>query len=549
MTEPAFPKSNGCKVRKPLNLPRVSMRPPWEIGCYKHWSCTLELRQRRSSRPMHRPAHFLPHSSREAPNSCTLLIRPRRRQFGQYTAAVLCDGGIGLRSGGGPGRRLGPRYFWQIKAACHLSREARSKVPMLCRSFMMVCVLLFACTSTGYAVRVRFDYTYDTYLFPDGTRGFFNKYPQAKLTLEHAAKSFMYLRDHLTAIVPTWPGDPDDPNRPAGVIEAWRPSFFNPATGALQEVPGLVVPTDTLIVFVGGRDIPGSPLGRGGPSHGGYSYVVDPWYTNITARGQGSVSDVRGPDAREIAPWGGAIAFDTITPQGTLRNWHFDIMSPPLGDSDFLSVAIHELGHIFGFGTSDSFARLTSGTQFIGPRVAELNGGVPVDLDASGAHWKEDTKSPPSSLTGPEAAMTPSGTYGRHNMFTRLDYAALDDIGWDISLQADINLDGRSDRRDLAVLAGNYGWRAGATWAEGDQDDNGKINLVDILRMRGSMEPLAPPSVAVPEPGTRSLVLMTLAACYRRRLRICAVKQSAGLRHSPRKQPTTSAPPSPVRRP
>ncbi|MEZ6061148.1 MAG: hypothetical protein R3C19_12355 [Planctomycetaceae bacterium] len=47
---------------------------------------------------------------------------------------------------------------------------------------------------------------------------------------------------------------------------------------------------------------------------------------------------------------GGAITFDT-----TGVTWNFDDAAPGGGESDFFSVAIHELAHLLGFGTSASF--------------------------------------------------------------------------------------------------------------------------------------------------------------------------------------------------
>ena len=60
----------------------------------------------------------------------------------------------------------------------------------------------------------------------------------------------------------------------------------------------------------------------------------------------------------------GAISFSAVA------HWNFAASkSPQAGQNDFLSVAEHEIAHVLGFGTANSWkTRLTlSGGKYVGP--------------------------------------------------------------------------------------------------------------------------------------------------------------------------------------
>jgi hypothetical protein len=142
--------------------------------------------------------------------------------------------------------------------------------------------------------------------------------------------------------------------------------------------------------------------------------------------------------------WGGSIAFDTSINSGTY-NWHNDISSTGLESTeyDFLSVAVHELSHVFGFG-GDSWDRYVNGTNFEGPNSIaaynlahnSTNTSVPLQ-SGSTAHWQNGTTALP--VTGgslQEAALDPSIFNGQRKLMTNLDYGGLADIGWEVDQAA-----------------------------------------------------------------------------------------------------------------
>jgi len=250
-------------------------------------------------------------------------------------------------------------------------------------------------------ISIQFDYSRDTSHFFDD--------PARRTLLELAGQTIgNQLHDSLWAISPSG-------------RNTWTASFSDPASTNLRVVKNLKIPADTLVVFVGARDI--GPLAFGGP--GGYSSTGSTaWLDLVSARGQvGALTKT----ATDFGPWGGAITFDSGA------NWHFGETTEGLtnGKNDFLSVATHELGHIFGIGTAASWDRYVSGTSFTGPNsVAEYDAGsgsVPVTADAS--HFAEGV-----SDENHEVEMDPTLKVGQRKQFSSLDFAALKDIGWEVSV-------------------------------------------------------------------------------------------------------------------
>ena len=265
---------------------------------------------------------------------------------------------------------------------------------------------LLALTISGTAqanIDIQFDFTYDT--------GSFFAHADRLAALNAAASVFeTRFADTLSAITSSGSNSFDavifDPSNPGG------------ANITLQDTS---IAADVLRVYVGATNLGGSTLGRGGP--GGFQCSgIGSFCTDASSRGEG---DVTGTDAVDFALWGGAMSFNSTS------SWHFGLTTTGLesGEADFYSVALHELAHVLGFGTSDSFDRYVT-SSFSGPAAMAVHGGaVPM---ANDAHWFDGTLSVVNGVSQ-EAAMDPTIRFGTRKNFTDLDYAAMKDIGWEVT--------------------------------------------------------------------------------------------------------------------
>lgn len=269
---------------------------------------------------------------------------------------------------------------------------------MLIRPVALVLLSTFAVQAQA-SIDIRFDYSHDT-------SGFFSD--PRKSVLDKAAGVFESLfADQLTAIA-------------SAGANNFTASVFNPGNPGVElEFPDFSVAANEIRVFVGGYDFTDGTLGLAGP--GGFSCSgLGTFCDDAAQRGQGVTVNTGSDKAVDFAPWGGAISFDSA---GT--NWHFGLDTLGLGGGmfDFYSVAVHELAHVLGFGTSDAFFnRIDSNFRFTGPTVGS------VALYDTG-HWAENTLSLAGGISQ-EALMTPFLRNGARKHLTDLDVAAMHDIGW-----------------------------------------------------------------------------------------------------------------------
>lgn len=135
-------------------------------------------------------------------------------------------------------------------------------------------------------------------------------------------------------------------------------------------------------------------------------------------------------DGEDFEPWLGNIEFNL----SYLDEFYFD--SNPETDSDiprrkqdFLSLSLHEIGHVLGIGTSDSFANQIKNGKFAGTQSVALNDGDLIPLDGTFGHAQEgfniDSKQ--------DALLTPLSDYGERRLPSALDLAMLADIGYEIA--------------------------------------------------------------------------------------------------------------------
>jgi len=243
----------------------------------------------------------------------------------------------------------------------------------------------------GGAVRftIQLDYRYDT-------AGFFAD-PARKGALEGAARIWGRLLSDTY------------PNVPKGTFIKVRDPQ-KPTEPALSLTIDYEV--DDLLVFVGSAELPSGTTGSSSPT-AGLSGITDP--TLAAALQQ----RFYGP---AFQPWTAWITFDASTP------FHFDpdpeLGAPvPAGKIDFVSVALHELGHVLGFGTADAFRKQIVDGAFAGPKTTALFGG-PLPLTADQAHVPNATMS-----GGTRLLMDSSDAPGTRYLPTLLDQAVLEDLG------------------------------------------------------------------------------------------------------------------------
>lgn len=281
-------------------------------------------------------------------------------------------------------------------------------------------------------LRIRFDYSLDS-------NGFFSGANASRRNLLQIAGDSIVKRfaDDLAAITP------------GGDLQ-WSASIFHPSQGAANALAGSIfelppnptVAANEIIVYAGGRDLPGINRGVGGPAATFRVEGTD--CANATTQAEcdaivariedfKDIVDARGePGAlltprQDVAPHIGSVSFDTNTD----FFFNSDASGIQPGQIDFISVATHELAHVFGFGIvgtpTTSWSRLTSGGVLNGPASrAAYNGSGNPPIDSN--HWADSI----ADSLGQETLMASSIATGQRTLFSPLDFAAMDDMGWEV---------------------------------------------------------------------------------------------------------------------
>ena len=245
-------------------------------------------------------------------------------------------------------------------------------------------------TPTSQGLKIHFDYRFDT-------KGFFSD-AKRRAALEGAARIW---RSRIKSTFPNVPSgtyvfirNPEQPDLPS--------QGFN-----------LDYEIDDLVVFVGAAELGGARAGRGGVSVGLSGVSDTQLRETLSAR----------YNLAPFRPWTGWISFDETMP------WHFDATPdssdvPPTDKTDFISIALHELGHVLGFSGTPPFVALVSGDTFVGPKAVSVYGG-PVPLASSASHFPDDifggTKRP---------VMSVSSLRGQRALPSPLDIAVFEDLGY-----------------------------------------------------------------------------------------------------------------------
>ena len=323
---------------------------------------------------------------------------------------------------------------------------------------LVLCLSQFGLAACAHALSLQLDYSYDA-----ANGNFFGLNPTAKAAVDAAAA------DIGNAILPSLGAIPTDTfngtNGQTNVTIDWKVTFSNPSTGATVTLQTFTRLADDIVIYVGMRPLLGPTLGQGGPGGAGINLSG----SGLPAQWVGAVNNAQSASNAVMPRDGGPIVgslrgsstFGTATANydlkygailgnlwldsdsnndGTVDSaslldsyWHYDHTSAvAAGQNDMYSVALHELIHSIGFGSSESWTSLVSGTTWLGAQATQLNGGSGTNLvSPDGAHIASGLMSPRlSDSVMQEAVMDPTLTAGTRKSLTQLDLAFLRDLGY-----------------------------------------------------------------------------------------------------------------------
>lgn len=260
-------------------------------------------------------------------------------------------------------------------------------------------------------LKVRLDFSLDSSNF------FTTRYPQAKAVMQEVVNQVVdRFNDTLAAV-----------NPPSRSEIQWQPAVLDPRTGALTSLPqSFRAAANEIVVYVRGNNLTGLTRGLGGYNSFGVGYncpdqacvnQANAFISNLTTRGE---TGAAASTPSDFAPVVGAITIDTRSDV----DWNFgavDTGEP--GQSDFRAVVAHEFAHVLGFGTAPSFSRYVAGGRFAGPKAnAVFPGSANIPMNGS------------SHLASSVRDVVPT-TMTSHfdGMLSDLDFAILDDIGWELT--------------------------------------------------------------------------------------------------------------------
>ena len=335
-------------------------------------------------------------------------------------------------------------------------------------SFRLLPILLGIAVSplSSQAINIQIDYQFDDNNFFDLSTA---DGIAARASLQAAADRFSaIITSNLDAHVPSMESPPP----------TWRVGFTHPATGASTDLsvaanatadplalagagdadiydPTFTLPQDTWVLFAGGRSLTSAGVGGTGTGTNFSSVFMDASsHLRRNWRPGAFVGSTGGADQGDIPVWGGSISFDTDVADVT---WHYDHTTLSTGgETDFYTIALHEIGHALGLSTSwNEFDDLISSSSYTGAKALaalnEDNGSAVTSISIVGGgnnHWADggdqsfpfnDSASAPAVGTTvgvlQDLLLDPTANFTvaqRRFELTNVDVAALADIGWQV---------------------------------------------------------------------------------------------------------------------
>ena len=259
------------------------------------------------------------------------------------------------------------------------------------------CVLGLICFASHANAQIELDFSNDN--------GFFGGNAEATAAIEAAVADINAVLDlNLTAVTDTASGSSGDVN----ITFDFDYSYLNPSTNAEVIIDNSALAANQIIIFVGAQPLAQDVLGQGGP--GGVAVIARATISGPTGTLQNAINDAEandthrrggGPVVGEIRgafDSGETFSFDVGSAIGTVRfddddtiNWHFNHLTEVgPGEIDFYSVALHEILHAIGIGTSETWRSLLSGSNYIGAEVIDVNGtGTAIIQVGDATHFVE----------------------------------------------------------------------------------------------------------------------------------------------------------------
>lgn len=114
--------------------------------------------------------------------------------------------------------------------------------------------------------------------------------------------------------------------------------------------------------------------------------------------------------------------------------WHYDHTTPVgTGKIDLFSVALHEIIHVLGYGTSDNWENFIVGNEWTGPAVTAIIGEGAIALEDDHFHIRDGLESP-GYLDGVvrQTVMNSFPLVGERDQLTVLDLAFLSDMSYNV---------------------------------------------------------------------------------------------------------------------
>ncbi len=333
--------------------------------------------------------------------------------------------------------------------------------------FCLAMVLPLSASSSLSAVTIVLDYE-------DPTTFFYNN-AVAKAAVDQAAADISAAI--TTTLTPLTTDVFTGSDGASSAMADWDFFYARPSDGSSvqlatpQTTPGFSA--DEVRVYVGMQHLAGSTLGRGSTgqpsvSTSGSIGSVTTFANAISqmetlsntsmSRSSGptisSLSGNLGGEAYDLdfGVFLGSLWMDSDTDNNSVTDsasdlgsyWHYDHTTPVApGKNDLYSVALHEILHTIGYGTSQSWMDQTSGTTWLGPEaIAEQGMATGAGLlDSNPGHLASGLTSP--TVVGgisQNPVMDPTITTGTRKYLTQLDLAILRDIGYQTVPEPDFRL-------------------------------------------------------------------------------------------------------------